>query len=409
MFRENKQNSVSEDDVSEKYKKMSSRFAVLKWISLIILVTYVLISVSINGDKLSFDSIRYIAKYMKDDPLSLVSDGDTFVFDYESANNAYIIGTDFAIIGKEMVTIYDFSGEILFSDKCPYNNPIAVAHDNELIVYEIGGKELRFYNSYSLTERMSFESPIFDVSVAENGNFLVMTASDGYRSGFRIYNKQKSLIFRCNFGEHSLQSTAISEDGNNSVAVSAVIKDNKVSTVLNIYSIPNKEPVHTETIDGEYPVSSYFIGESVVLLTDKKIRFFNNNFESVSSISYDDEEPLQYRICDDKIVITYGVSILSQDTKIKIFNSEGKNLRELIVGCSVSDIDIVGDFVHVLCGESIETYSLEDGSLIKKTELDKIYNSSQKITEDKFLLMRPDGVRLFIFQLWQRIYLKYKL
>ena len=104
MFRENKQSNISENDVSEKYKKMSSYFGILKWISLIILVVYILVSVSLHGEDLSFDSIRYIVRYIKDDPLTLVSDGDFFEFDYESSNKVYIVGNDFAVIGKQSIT-----------------------------------------------------------------------------------------------------------------------------------------------------------------------------------------------------------------------------------------------------------------------------------------------------------------
>ena len=91
-----------------------------------------------------------------------------------------------------------------------------------------------------------------------------------------IYNNHKNLILRCNFGEYSLQTTSISPDGNGAVAVSAVAADNTVSSVLNIYHLPEKEPVHTETIVGEYPISAHYLQGSVVLFTDKNIRFFNN-------------------------------------------------------------------------------------------------------------------------------------
>ncbi len=397
MFRENKQSNISENDVSEKYKKMSSYFGILKWISLIIIVIYILVSVSLHGEELSFDSIRYIVRYMKDDPLTLVSDGDVYEFDYESSNKAYILGNDFAVIGKQSIAIYDFSGKVLFSDNCPYDNPVAISYGNELIVYEIGKTELRFYNSYSLVERMNFESPVYDVTIAENGNFLVMTASDGYRSGFRIYNNHKKLLLRCNFGEFSLQTTSISNDGNSAVAVSALITDNNVSSVLNIYEIPAKEPTHTETIEGEYPISAHYLNDNIVLLTDKNIRFYNSNYEIESTISFENKEPLEYRVFKDRIAITYRVSVLSQDTKIEIIDSKGERIRDITLDSSVFDVNIVGDFVHVLRRESIETYSLSDGSIIKKTALDKTYNSINKITEDKFLLMCPNEARIFIF------------
>ena len=99
----------------------------------------------------------------------------------------------------------------------------------------------------------------------------------------------------------------------------------------------------------------------------------------------------------DKIAITYRVSVLSQDTKIEVFDSNGDRARELMLDSSVLDVMIVGDFVHILKRDSIETYSLSDGSIIKKTALDKTYNSINKITEDKFLLMCPDEARIFIF------------
>lgn len=398
IFRDNKKKEYTESDVSEKYRKLSTRCAVLKWISLIILVIYVIVSVSLHGDELSFDSIRYVVRYMKDEPISFVSSGDSISFDYDSMNTAYLIGDDFAVVGSDGIIIYDFSGKILFTDKYVYDNPSAVKNGNELIVYNIGGTEVRFYNSYSLIHRLTLDSPVYSVSVADNGNFVLQTASEGYRSGFRVYDKNKDLIFKNNYGELTLQTSDISKNGEYIVTSTFSTSENTISSQIFLYDISKPKAVFEFQFNGEYPIAIKFLEkDNIVLLTDKSVHFFNSNLEKTYSYFYGERNPLLYKVSENNVIITYNNSLMSEDTEIEIFSNGGESSNKFIVDFSVIDLYCNSNVIHLLNSDSVKTYSAADWDLISTHNLSKTFSSMTKIDDNKFLLSRSDKVEIFIY------------
>ena len=86
IFRNKKTKEYTENDISEHYKKLSSRCAVLKWLSLTALIVFVIVSVSQRGDDLSLDNVRYIIRHFGEKQASLVETGDGVVYEYDDKN-----------------------------------------------------------------------------------------------------------------------------------------------------------------------------------------------------------------------------------------------------------------------------------------------------------------------------------
>ncbi len=398
IFRDNKKKEYSETDAVEHYRRMSIRCSVLKWLSLIVLVVFVVVSVSMNGDALSFDSIRYIVRYMVDEPVTLVSSGDKVSYDYNSHNNVYLIGDDFAIIGSDGISIYDFSGKILFTDDFSYSNPCAVSYDKELIVYDVGGNEIRFYNSYTMLNRLTFESPVYSIRMSEEGNYVVNTASEGYCSGFRVYDINKELIFRHNFGELTLQAVDISPDGKFISTASFSSLSNIVTSSLSIYDIKKDTPVSQITFDGEYPVDiEYASRESIVLFTNKSIKIYDSNLNLIYTEYYGSRSPDKFKISDGKIIFSYTESLLNEKTTVCLIDFSGNKIN-FISPSSVSDFVLDDNLLHILCNNEINTYSLESQEYIGTHNLSKPFSKIVKKDKNSFLLSRSDEMQIFIYE-----------
>ncbi len=395
IFRDNKKRDFSENDISEHYMKLSVRCAVLKWLSLTILAVFVIFSVKNHGDELSFDSIRYIVKYMKDEPSSLISSGDSISYDYDSKNEIYLIGDDFAVVGSDGIRIFEFSGKVLFSDDFNYKSPVAVPFGNQLIVYDIGGKEVRFYNSFSETYRLTLESTVYNVSVSDKETFMVQTSSEGYRSGFQIYTKNFQPFFKTNYGELTLQSSSLSPDGKYAVSACFSTTGNIVS-YLKVYCTDIDTIFAECEITGEYPVGVEFIdNENFLVFTDKGVRKYNVSLENSFSHYYWNDSPRQYKINNGKIIITYGTSLLNESTRIEIIDLNGEK-SAFEIPCTARDILIDGDFIHVLCNGEINTYN-SDFELIHSYSISKNFSHMVKIEYGKYLLSSSDSVEMYIF------------
>ncbi len=396
IFRDNKKRDFSENDISEHYMKLSVRCAVLKWLSLTILAVFVIFSVKNHGDELSFDSIRYIVKYMKDEPSSLVSNGDSISYDYDSQNKVYLIGDDFAVVGSQGIKIFEFSGKVLFSDNFNYKSPAVVPFGNQLIVYDIGGKEIRFYNSFSETYRLTLESSVYNVSVSNSDCFLVQTSTEGYRSGFQIYTKNFKPFFKANYGEFTLQSSSLSPDGKYAVSACFSTTGNVVSH-LKIYGTDVDTVLAECDISGEYPIRTEFVdNENFLLVTDKCIRKYNVSLENSFSSYYLNNSPRQYKISDGKIIVTYGTSLLNESTRIEIIDLNGeKSVFDL--PCTSRDVVIDGEYIHLLCNGEIKTYSLNDFKLIHVSPISKSFSHIVSVERGKYLISSSDSVELFVF------------
>ena len=398
IFRNKKNKEYTENDISEHYKKLSSRCAVLKWLSLTALIVFVIVSVSQRGDDLSLDNVRYIIRHFGEKQASLVETGDGVAYDYDDKNQAYVIGDDFAIVGNSGIVIFDYAGDILFKDSFNFDSPSAATYGNELILYNVGGKEVRFYNSYTMLKRLSFDSPVYKVSVSDNGNYLIQTATEGYRSGVQVYDDDKDLIFKHNFGELSLQSSAISKNGQFVACASFSSLSNIVSTSLVVYDISQVEPIGQISFDGEYPISIEFINNDfIVLFTNKGVRGYNLDLNMVFFNHYGNRSPQKYKISDDKIVISYTKSLFEQTTEIEIASKKGEVIQTFNVPYSVVDFELEGDYAHILSGSLVETFSLSKNNILNSHETKSKFFHLIKISNNKFMLSSPERAELFIY------------
>jgi hypothetical protein len=101
-------------------------------------------------------------------------------------------------------------------------------------------------------------------------------------------------------------------------------------------------------------------------------------------------------VTNKNIVVTYGVSSLSQDTIVEIASVYDEHIKTFTVQSSVFDFEANGDLLYCLCNDSMQVYSLTEGNRVKSVDFDKNYHSIIEIENKKFILMRPDEARIFL-------------
>ena len=144
---------------------------------------------------------------------------DTFTFDagLSTAVEAFDVGIA-TCSGGSFRFIPPFEG-MDFSEQIKYGQPQMEPGGKSIFVYDLGGKGITRFNSYSKLAETTMESKILSLSANLDGQCAVVTDEEGYRTALTVFDKRFNVLYKWQTSEHFAFLTALSPDGRTAAAL----------------------------------------------------------------------------------------------------------------------------------------------------------------------------------------------
>ena len=251
-------------------KRAAKKFFVLMFLSLIMIVSYLL-----------WETIKdFDIKTKVNDIFISMGSGPGFPV---------------SIAGKEAMALYDVSGMpalINDSNNFLYNEkgktvsniqhgcrvPMADSAGGKIMIYDLGGRKLKIYSKSRMLIEKNFDQNIINADMSESGDFAVALGSNDYVGQVFVHNDKGKSMFIWSSAENVITDVALSPSGQY-LAVTAVNSDNgKLVSFLYIFKIGDNKISHKIEFSEEYPVEVCFKDNSIVtVLTDRTIRNYTTS------------------------------------------------------------------------------------------------------------------------------------
>ena len=382
--------------VREHYEKLARRTAVIRYTCLILVAVFAVWSFAFHGSELSVENFRYMLKFINLKEEEEAPEGNTINFDGNEGNRGIIFKSDLAVLNEGGLTITGWDGNVTLKSSFQCDHPKMIENGNYLFCYDIGGKEIRIFNSYSQvwSSGDEYEYPIYWVAAAKAGGFAVVSSAKGYRSAVYVYDGEFRQIYSRLFGDKYVDFVDISEDGKEFITAAHYSESGNVVTVVSRFSVTEEDPVHVETFIGEVPIGIYYTEEGYALMTSDALRFFGNADKDskqkaddiLSEISFSGKNLLSGKIYKNSALLTYRLDGLAGGTELDVYDTDGNIIFTREYGTSLTDA--------VICGEKV--YTLSPGKIaecdIKNEREDEIYE-----IPTSFSTLIPDDDRIIIF------------
>lgn len=218
--------------------KVSYRYKYFKRL-LSLLLVFLLISFVLGGN-LSYEKYFFLAKDIKLASEFVTSTHDTVTYNVGDSQSFALYGGGIAVASRERISILSAGGREIYSQSHEYSNPSLISSDRFLLLYDVGGRKLSVFNSFSELEKQTFEFPLIGASISDKGDFAVITKNDKYDSVVSVFTKSGAK-YDYYFATGRAVGVSLSENGTKMAVALAYAENSEMNGEVRVYKVGSKE------------------------------------------------------------------------------------------------------------------------------------------------------------------------
>jgi len=308
---------------SEYYRKAARVFHTLRYVVLLILIVFVVIGFTVFKRELTYENFRYIMRYVNFNLSSDYSDTNnlTYVAD-DGAVYGYLKG-DLAVLSPKGFVTYDFSGSELIYKKLAFPNPCLKTAGKYALCYDISGKSLEVFNSYSNVIEKQFDYPIKDACIRSDGSYAVSYADKYLRSKVTVFEPDGEFTYETR--DKEVVAVSLPEESNKVNFIAMTVNNGDFRTILLSYNTREEKSVFEKEFIGEFPLRLYSSKDMVCMLTDKTLYFIDYDGKIVKQYSHDTQDLASAYMSGGYIAVAYSGNVIN-DNMLKIFDFNGEHI-----------------------------------------------------------------------------------
>ena len=363
-------------------ENLAKKFKICKFVTLSVLVVFLLGGLVLFKNDITIENLRYLIKY-----LDFSSDGEfneetRIHYSSDSGNQFQVFRGDFALISDSGVTLYDRRGSAVMTDSYQMTNPVSVCGDRYLAIFDLGGHQVRIYNSFSLLFEESFEYPVQSVSINSEGSFCVASSEKSFHSAIYVYNRDFEEIRRWSSADKFVTEVHLSDQD---ILTLSTIRADSGSLIgeMTAFRLGDEEPLYNYSYEDQLPLAFSAHGEDVLLLTDENIMNIEKGKE-VKREYFPDDSLKQVRVGKELCLLVQDELSVGVNFKVRLFDRGGNEVTSANFSVQIRDVEVYEDRAYILTHTHLYVL-FSDGSLTEY-ELDGDYTDFGVLSEDVVIL-----------------------
>jgi WD40 repeat protein len=246
----------------------------------------------------------------------------------------------------------------------------------------VGGKQFSLYNSFSQVNGAVLDYSIYGASLANTGDFALITKSEKYNSIVRVY-KQNGDKYDYNFRDGYVTSASISEDGSRLAVALSFAEGSNYRTEIRVYKVGSSDyQMATCTISGIPYEIKIVEGGNIIAVEKNGINVFSSSMALIGEYLSENEIYL-YHFGEDNIAIVSSHGARDKTT-VLLLNKRGKVEKTHTIDQRALDIALADGYIFVQHLGGFERISTALGTSEKH---DIVANEFKMLVYDKNTLV----------------------
>ncbi len=347
-------------------EKQVKKFKLYKLISITVLVLFLLCGLILFKNDITIENLRYMIKYLDFSTSGAFDEEFQVHYNANPDNRFYVFRGDLAIVNESGVTLYDRRGSAVMTDSFSMTSPVGVCAERYLAIYDLGGYQVRIYNSFSLLFEKSFDYMVQSVSVNKDGSFCVVTSEKSYHSAVFVYDRDFRQVQQWFSADKFAVDAHLSDD--NVLTVSTIrAQDGDLYGELIAFKIGKKDPLYTYPYRENMPLALTSKRNRAALMTDERMYLIKEG-EEKAKVIFPKESLAQIRMGEELLCVVQNELSIGVNFRLRVFDWDGTELASEKFSVQILDVQIWEDTVYVLThtglfvispGEKTKVYELE--------------------------------------------------
>ena len=353
--------------VRDFYESRARKISFFRWAILLLTVLFAVYGFLMHGTELTMDNFRYMLKFLSFTEADSSTTSELFHYDYADDNQGALYKGDIVVLNGSGISVYSKDAEKVFGFSFRMDNPRLVSSGDSLYAYDLGGNEIRIFNSYSQIARIALDYPIYGFSASVSGSFAVVTAEKNYRSAVYIYDQYARQTYKRLLSDTYADYVALNDAGNAFVLLGHYSEGGYLVSFLQTYSVTQEEPTCSVKFTGEMPLKTGWLSaDRFMVLTGDALRVYEaGSSEPYASLAVDTASLEGCTLSHGRILLSTAVSSLSGGSVLSVFDDLIREQLSVRFEGAIDFKTIIGDCVYVLTVGQLTKISLTDQSVVR--------------------------------------------
>ena len=372
------------------YLVLAGRFKTAKYITVFVLVLFLLTNVVLFRDEITVENLRYLFKDMEmGDNVNVISK-ETIKYDADAQVQLALYKGDLVVAGGSYFYLCDLQGNKRLSENSRFSNPVVVSGDKYLLLYGLSENTYTIYNTFSELHTDTLEFPITGAAVSSKGMYAIVTRTAEYRSVVYLYNANFERIGAV-YKDKYVMDVCFNKDSSELLITSLYSENGNYCTEIMNYVPLSENASSSIAVEGSMPLKSGYNkdgGYSVVF--DDKIEFYDSEFNLRNTYVYPGNVvPVTVEITNEYTVLVYGKNMVGNSVNVLVFNSNGDCILDAEAEGSTKEVKCNNKYVYLLNDGTVGKLSVSSGD-IKYYDIERNALELLVVDESNVLVGYPD-------------------
>lgn len=331
----------------------------------IVAVVFVLVFLFANSDRFSIHNISNFIQYgvlnrnsEQSFPVSVQGENIT-------PGNFLRVGQDLTFASDTKLQTVNNYGKTLSSEQHGFSNPIVVASDSYVLVYNLGGSGYLLKEQGSDAYTAASDDNILTADICSNGTYALVTQSDGYLSKLQVFDNEHNRIFAYSFADYYITSVSLNSSGRYAVLSGVSALNGEGISSLYVLDFTKDTPLYFKEFEGGVIYRVMYLNDSHACAVGNTASYvINTRSGEVQVSSYEGRQLTAFDINTDTDTYTLALSRSGDGRNCEIcsYNSGGALSKSFSVEDKIVDLSTYKNRVAVLTDEKVFLYN-KDGYL----------------------------------------------
>ena len=328
------------------YATVSAFYKIAERLLWVILAVFLSFSIATNYREITYSNFFYLLRDFSTAAESNTSNYQVLSYDSDERQKFSIYRGGLVSASPSSISIFTASGRRTLKSNNDYYSPNVICCDKYVLVYDGARSAFSIYNSFSKVYNGKTDAPITDACFNSDGAFAVATRKES--GGTVIYLYDEDIKERGKISDSRYMFDMALNDSQSRFATLYYSAGNGTGeTAVCVYDIISSggQKLSNVLLQGEFPLRCSFIeGGGLVVITDRSIRVYDDDFKQVSEQSFGEA-----KICAFDANENGAIAVVSKGSERNVYayDSDGDELFDGAVSENVSSAAVYGDYLFL--------------------------------------------------------------
>ncbi len=348
------------------YSAVSGKFRIAKYITVILLVVFLLFSFAFMRDDITLENLRYLLKFISFTNTETSISAAKINYASGDPNRLELFIGDLCSLSPDGYALYDSRGNQIMAEDIKYASPVLKTSARFALCYDLDGTSFTVLNTFAKLYEGANDYPITDGTIADDGTFAIASSSREYRTAITLYSSDFTPITRIYKNDH-LMGLEIKSDGTQLAVMTSGAADGNFFTNIELV-VPGTDTILASRKLNGLGYSFYYTDSGYAIITDEGIHFLDGSFEILAY----DEHPSQIAMSSSSgkyLSVVYSNGIIGNNYTLCTYDTSGRLVYsgEFDGKLIAVDSDESGDYIFILTGTTLNRINLVNKKIASTT------------------------------------------